>query len=209
MQSVTSVPYLSLSIWVPILFGLFILAFGRDRSAGAVRAVALIGALAGFIVTLPLYAGFDPATADMQFVELVPWIERFAVNYALGIDGISLWFVLLTAFITILVVLAGWEVIETNVAQYMASFLILSGIMIGVFCALDGLLFYVFFEATLIPMFIIIGVWGWAKACLCGVEILSVYLSRLIADVDRFHLFVVPGWWEFQHSRLARSAVAA
>lgn len=194
MQSVTSVPYLSLSIWVPILFGLFILAFGRDRSAGAVRAVALIGALAGFIVTLPLYIGFDPALADMQFVEMVPWIERFAVNYALGIDGISLWFVLLTAFITILVVLAGWEVIETNVAQYMASFLILSGIMIGVFCALDGLLFYVFFEATLIPMFIIIGVWGGPRRVYAALKFfLYTFLGSLLTLIAFIYLWFQAG----------------
>ena len=96
----------------------------------------------------------------MQFVEKTSWIEAFNVNYHLGVDGISLWFVLLTAFITIIVVLAGWEVITSRVAQYMAAFLILSGLMVGVFAALDGMLFYVFFEATLIPMYIIVGVWG-------------------------------------------------
>jgi len=96
----------------------------------------------------------------MQFVEQVPWIAQFSANYHLGVDGISVWFPLLTAFITVIVVIAGWEVIEDKVAQYMASFLILSGLMIGVFCALDGLLFYVFFEATLIPMYIIVGIWG-------------------------------------------------
>src|SRR5690606_6509922 len=120
--------------------------------------LSLIGAIAGFLVTLPLYTGFDPSTADMQFVERATWIADYGVSYYLGIDGISLWFVLLTAFITIIVVLAGWEVITSRVAQYMGAFLILSGLMIGVFAALDGLLFYVFFEATLIPMYIIIGV---------------------------------------------------
>ncbi|HUG57608.1 MAG TPA: NADH-quinone oxidoreductase subunit M, partial [Candidimonas sp.] len=114
----------------------------------------------GFLVTLPLYMGFNPNTADMQFVEKASWIKTFAVNYHLGVDGISLWFVLLTAFITIIVVLAGWQVITSRVAQYMASFLILSGLMVGVFASLDGMLFYVFFEATLIPMYLIIGVWG-------------------------------------------------
>jgi NADH-quinone oxidoreductase subunit M len=122
--------------------------------------LALVGSVAGFLVTLPLYMGFNPNTADMQFVEKTSWIETFAVNYHLGIDGISIWFVLLTAFITVIVVLAGWQVITSRVAQYMASFLILSGLMVGVFASLDGMLFYVFFEATLIPMYLIIGVWG-------------------------------------------------
>lgn len=136
------------------------LAVGRDDRPGLTRGLSLIGSIAGFLVTIPLYTGFDSKTAAMQFVEKTSWIEAFNVNYHLGVDGISLWFVLLTAFITIIVVLAGWEVITSRVSQYMAAFLILSGLMVGVFCALDGMLFYVFFEATLIPMYIIIGVWG-------------------------------------------------
>jgi NADH-quinone oxidoreductase subunit M len=125
-----------------------------------VRWVALIGAIASFLVTLPLYDGFKLGTAAMQFVEKAPWIARFNVNYHLGVDGISLWFVLLTAFINVVIVIAGWEVITKRVNQYMGAFLILSGLMIGVFCAIDGMLFYVFFEATLIPMYLIIGIWG-------------------------------------------------
>jgi NADH-quinone oxidoreductase subunit M len=151
---------LSLAIWTPIVFGVVLLALGRDDQARTVRWVALIGALASFLVTLPLYDGFKLGTASMQFVEKFPWIERFNVNYHLGVDGISLWFVLLTAFINVVVVIAGWEVITKRVNQYMGAFLILSGLMIGVFCALDGMLFYVFFEATLIPMYLIIGIWG-------------------------------------------------
>lgn len=153
-------PWLTLAIFVPIVFGLLVLAVGRDDRPGLTRGLSLAGALAGFLVTIPLYTGFDSTTAAMQFVEKTSWIEAFNVNYHLGIDGISLWFVLLTAFITIIVVLAGWEVITSRVAQYMAAFLILSGLMVGVFAALDGMLFYVFFEATLIPMYIIIGAWG-------------------------------------------------
>ncbi|SEI83276.1 MULTISPECIES: NADH-quinone oxidoreductase subunit M [unclassified Achromobacter] len=153
-------PWLTLAIFVPIVFGLLVLAVGRDDRPGLTRGLSLVGSIAGFLVTIPLYTGFDSSTAAMQFVEKTSWIEAFNVNYHLGIDGISLWFVLLTAFITIIVVLAGWEVITSRVAQYMAAFLILSGLMVGVFCALDGMLFYVFFEATLIPMYIIIGVWG-------------------------------------------------
>ncbi len=151
---------LSLAIWTPICFGVVLLALGRDDQARTVRWVALIGAFVSFLVTLPLYEGFKLGTAAMQFVEKTPWIPRFNVNYHLGVDGISFWFVLLTAFINVVIVIAGWEVITRRVNQYMGAFLILSGLMIGVFCALDGMLFYVFFEATLIPMYLIIGIWG-------------------------------------------------
>ena len=116
--------------------------------------------LVSLLVTLPLYDGFKLGTSAMQFVEKSPWISAFNVNYHLGVDGISLWFVLLTAFINVIVIIASWESITTRVNQYMGAFMILSGLMIGVFCALDGLLFYVFFEATLIPMYLIIGIWG-------------------------------------------------
>ena len=151
---------LSLAIWTPIFFGVVLLAIGRDDQARSVRWFALIGAIISFLVTLPLYEGFKLGTSAMQFVEKASWIARFNVNYHLGVDGISLWFVLLTAFINVVVIIASWESITTRVNQYMASFLILSGLMIGVFTALDGLLFYVFFEATLIPMYLIIGIWG-------------------------------------------------
>jgi NADH-quinone oxidoreductase subunit M len=151
---------LSIAIWMPIAFGVLLLALGRDDQARTVRWVALVGALASFLVTLPLYDGFKLGTSAMQFVEKFPWIERFNVNYHLGLDGISFWFVPLTAFITVVVVLSAWEAITERVNQYMGAFLILSGLMIGVFCALDGILFYVFFEATLIPMYLIIGIWG-------------------------------------------------
>jgi NADH-quinone oxidoreductase subunit M len=153
-------PLLSLAIWVPIASGVLILFTGSDRNAQAARVIALAGSILGFLVTLPLYAGFDAAASGFQFMELTPWIESFNVNYHLGIDGISLLLILLNSFTTVLVIIAGWQVIQTRVAQYMAAFLFLSGFMNGVFCALDALLFYVFFEATLIPMFIIIGVWG-------------------------------------------------
>ena len=151
---------LSLAIWVPIAFGVVLLALGRDDQVRTVRWIALTGAIASFLVTLPLYDGFKLGTSAMQFVEKGSWIQRFNVNYHLGVDGISLWFVLLTAFINVVVIIASWEAITTRVNQYMAAFLILSGLMIGVFTALDGLLFYVFFEATLIPMYLIIGIWG-------------------------------------------------
>ena len=132
---------LSLAIWTPIAFGIILLALGRDDQAKAVRWLALVGALVSFLLTLPLYTRFDTSTAAMQFVEKSPWIERFSVNYHLGVDGISLWFVLLTAFINVVVIIGSWEAITTKVNQYMGAFLILSGLMIGVFCALDGMLF--------------------------------------------------------------------
>jgi NADH-quinone oxidoreductase subunit M len=151
---------LSLAIWTPVFFGAALLVFGRDTNANAVRWVALIGSLVSLAVTVPLYTGFKLGTAAMQFVEKYTWIERFNIHYHLGVDGISLWLIPLTAFITVIVIIAAWEVITERVNQYMGAFLILSGLMIGVFSALDAMLFYVFFEATLIPMYLIIGIWG-------------------------------------------------
>jgi NADH-quinone oxidoreductase subunit M len=182
---------LSLAIWTPIFFGVVLLALGRDEHASAVRWVALIGALAGLLVTLPLYTGFQLGTADMQFVEQASWIERFNVNYHLGVDGISFWFVPLTAFINVVVVIAGWEVITRKVNQYMAAFLILSGLMIGVFSALDGLLFYVFFEATLIPMYLIIGVWGGPNKIYAAFKFfLYTLLGSLLTLVALIYLYI-------------------
>ena len=153
-------PLLSLAIWLPIVAGVLILAFGRDAQAGRVRWAALVAALVSFAVTIPLLTGFDTTSAAMQFVERHAWISRFNVWYQLGVDGLSVWFVALTAFITVIVVIAAWEVITERVNQYLGAFLILSGLMVGVFSALDGLLFYIFFEATLIPMYLVIGIWG-------------------------------------------------
>lgn len=151
---------LSLAIWVPIVVGGLLLAFGRDDRANVTRWVALAGSIVGFLVTIPLYTRFQLGTSAMQFVEKHSWIQRFNINYHVGVDGLSLWMVLLTAFITVIVVISAWQVITERVNQYMGAFLILSGLMIGVFAALDGLLFYVFFEATLIPMYLIIGIWA-------------------------------------------------
>ena len=151
---------LSLAIWIPIIAGSVVLATGSDRNAPLARMLSLVGAILGFVVTIPLWTGFDTTTSAMQFVELAPWIPYFNINYHLGVDGISMLFVLLNAFITIIVVLAGWQVITQKVAQYNAAFLIMSGLMNGIFTSLDGMLFYVFFEASLIPLYLIIGVWG-------------------------------------------------
>ncbi len=185
---------LSLAIWLPIAFGVLLLAVGNDRNAGVVRAIALVGALLAFLVTIPLVTGFDTGSAAMQFQEKLSWIARFNVNYHLGVDGLSVWFVLLTAFITIIVVIAGWEVITDRVAQYNGAFLILSGLMVGVFSALDGLLFYVFFEATLIPMYIIIGVWGGPRRVYAAFKFfLYTLLGSLLMLVALVYLYFKSG----------------
>ncbi|MDO8370285.1 MAG: NADH-quinone oxidoreductase subunit M, partial [Candidatus Nitrotoga sp.] len=188
MQS--TLPYLSLAIWLPILFGVFVLAFGRDDNPGLVRGVSLVGSIASFLVTLPLIQQFDNAAHGMQFVEKAEWVGRFNIFYHLGIDGLSLWFIPLTAFITVIVVIAAWEVIEKRVSQYMGAFLILSGVMIGVFCALDAMLFYVFFEATLIPMFIIIGIWGGPNRVYASLKFfLYTFLGSLLMLVALIFLY--------------------
>ena len=185
---------LSLAIWTPIFFGVVLLALGRDEHAKAVRWLALIGALVSFLLTLPLYGSFELGTSAMQFVEKAPWIERFNVNYHLGLDGLSFWFVLLTAFITVVVVIAGWEVITERVNQYMGAFLILSGLMIGVFSALDGMLFYVFFEATLIPMYLIIGIWGGPNKIYAAFKFfLYTLLGSLLMLVALIYLYITSG----------------
>ncbi len=150
---------LSLSIWVPILAGVLVLILGDDSRACFTRWVALLGSLAGFAVTLPLYLLFD-LNSGIQFLEIANWIPAFNINYMLGADGFSVPLILLTSFTTVIAVVASWESITDNIAQYMAAFLIMSGLMIGVFSALDAILYYVFWEAMLIPMFLVIGVWG-------------------------------------------------
>ena len=188
---------LSAAIWIPILTGVILLAVGNDRRADLVRAVALIGSLLGLLVTIPLYTGFDSASDQLQFVERMPWIERYGISYYLGIDGLSIWMVLLTALITVVVVIAGWRVITERVAQYMASFLILSGLMVGVFSAMDGLLFYVFFEATLLPMYIIIGVWGGANRVYAAFKFfLYTLLGSLLTLVALIYLYAQSGTFE-------------
>jgi NADH-quinone oxidoreductase subunit M len=171
-----------------------VLTTGSDRHAGVARMVALVGAVLGFIVTIPLYTGFDPAQSGFQFVQYRPWIEAFNVNYHLGIDGISLLLILLNSFTTILVVIAGWQVIQERVAQYMAAFLFLSGFMNGVFAALDGLLFFLFFEATLIPMFVVIGVWGGPNRVYAALKFfLYTLLGSLLALIALIYLYNASG----------------
>ena len=185
---------LSLAIWVPIVAGFAVLTTGSDRHAGVARMVALAGAILGLLVTLPLYTGFDPTAGGFQFVQFKPWIEAFNVNYHLGVDGISLLLILLNSFTTILVVIAGWQVIQERVAQYMAAFLFLSGFMNGVFAALDALLFYVFFEATLIPMFVVIGMWGGPNRVYAALKFfLYTLLGSLLALIALIYLYNASG----------------
>ncbi|MDN4058759.1 NADH-quinone oxidoreductase subunit M [Massilia sp. YIM B02769] len=191
--------YLSLAIWLPILFGLLVLAVGRDSNRGFVRVLSLVGAVVSLLPTIPLITNFDNAAHGMQFTEVAPWIERFNIFYRLGVDGLSMWFIPLTAFITIIVVAAAWEVIEERVAQYMGSFLLLSGLMIGVFAALDGVLFYFFFEATLIPMFIIIGVFGGPNRVYAAFKFfLYTFFGSLLTLIAIIYLYNVSGTFEIQ-----------
>jgi len=190
----TGMNLLSLAIWIPIAAGVLVLATGSDGNARIARVIALVGAILGFAVTLPLYTGYNPQLSGFQFEERLPWIESFNVYYHLGIDGISLLLILLNSFTTVLVVIAGWEVIKERVAQYLAAFLFLSGFMNGVFSALDALLFYVFFEATLIPMFIIIGVWGGPNRVYAAVKFfLYTLLGSLLALVALIYLYNLSG----------------
>lgn len=187
-------PLLSLAIWMPIIAGGLVLATGGDRNAPLARMLALFGAVASFLITVPLWVGFDIANPGMQFVELSPWIPSFNIHYHLGVDGISMLFVLLNAFITIIVVAAGWEVIQSKVAQYMAAFLIMSGLMNGIFTALDGILFYVFFEASLIPLYLIIGVWGGPNRVYAAIKFfLYTLFGSLLFLVAQMYLFLHSG----------------
>ncbi|RLJ63468.1 NADH-quinone oxidoreductase subunit M [Sulfurisoma sediminicola] len=184
---------LSLAIWLPIFGAFAVLATGSERR-DAMRWLALVVAVAGFLVTLPLYAGFDRTQAGMQFVEQAPWIPGLNIHYLLGVDGISVLFILLNSFITVLVVLAGWTVIEEKQAQYMGAFLIMSGLMNGIFCALDAMLFYVFFEASLIPMYLIIGVWGGPKRVYAAFKFfLYTLLGSLLMLIALIYLYLASG----------------
>ena len=183
---------LSLTIWLPIVVGVLVLFLHRDEQKPAARWVALIGSLMGFAVTLPLWAGFDNASAAMQFVERTKWIARYNIHYALGVDGISMLFVLLNSFTTVLVIIAAWHVINEKVSQYLAAFLIMSGLINGVFAATDAILFYLFFEAMLIPMFLIIGVWGGPQRVYAAVKFfLYTLLGSLLMLAALIYLYNV------------------
>lgn len=186
-------PLLSLIIWLPIIFGLIVLVMG-DRNVRAIRWLSLIGAVVGFLVALPLYSGFDPSTSAMQFTEHQVWFERLNVYYSLGVDGISVPLIILNCFITPIVVIAGWEVIQERVSQYMGAFLIMSGVVNGVFASLDAVLFYSFWEASLIPMFIIIGVWGGPNRIYAAIKFfLYTLLGSLLMLVALIYLYQASG----------------
>ncbi len=187
-------PVISVVIWLPILFGILVLATGDDKNAPLARLLALAGSVLGLAVTLPLYTGFNTSTSNMQFVELHDWITRFNIHYYLGVDGISMLFILLNSFFTVIVVIAGWRVIEKRVSQYMAAFLVMSGVVNGVFSALDSILFYVFWEAMLIPMFIIIGVWGGPNRIYATMKFfLYTLLGSLLMLVALIYLYNITG----------------
>jgi len=186
----TTLPLLSLAIWVPIFAGLLVLLTGDDDNASSARWIALLGSLLAFAVTIPLYTGFNITDGGFQFQEGYSWIPTFNIHYHLGADGIAVPLILLTSFTTVLVVIAGWEVIQKRVAQYMASFLIMSGLMIGVFSALDAILYYVFWEAMLIPMFLVIGVWGGPNRVYATIKFfLYTLLGSLLMLVAFIYLF--------------------
>jgi len=183
-------PILSICVWLPIIGGLWVIFAGSGRRERSVKIDALVISLAVFVLSLLLYRDFDASTAAMQFVERVSWIEAFKVEYHIGIDGIALPLILLTTFTTIIVILAGWEVIEDRANQYMGAFLILEGLMVGVFSALDALLFYVFWEAMLIPMFLIIGIWGGPRRVYATVKFfLYTFLGSLLMLVALLYLY--------------------
>ncbi|WP_022652616.1 NADH-quinone oxidoreductase subunit M [Aquaspirillum serpens] len=186
---------LSLAIWTPIVAGLLVIATGGDKNANTARLLALAGAALGFLVTLPLYTQFDTLHGGMQFEEKFAWIASLNINYHLGVDGISMLFVILNSFTTFLVVLAGWQVIEKRVAQYMAAFLVMSGLINGAFAALDAVLFYVFFEAMLIPMYLIIGVWGGPRRVYASIKFfLYTLLGSLLMLVAFIYLYFQAGY---------------
>lgn len=187
-------PLLSLIIWLPILFGVAVFATGHDRNAQLARYIALAGSILGFMVALPLYTQFNVASTAMQFVENYVWFERFNVNYHIGVDGISMPLILLNCLITPLVVIAGWEVIKERVSQYMGAFLVMSGIVNGVFSSLDAMLFYVFWEASLIPMFLIIGIWGGPNRVYAAIKFfLYTLLGSLLMLVAFVYLYKTSG----------------
>ncbi len=190
-------PLLSLVIWTPVVGGILVLATGNDKNAMEARVLTLIVSIATFLLSLPLYTDFNTQVSTMQFVEYIPWIERFNINYHLGVDGISMPLILLTSFITVIVVIAGWEVIKTRVAQYMAAFLIMEGLMIGVFAALDAAVFYVFWEAMLIPMFIVIGVWGGPRRVYATIKFfLYTFFGSVFMLIALLYLAIQAGSFE-------------
>ena len=190
-------PLLSILIWLPILGGAMVLALGNR--AGAARWLSLAIALVVFAISVPLFTGYDAsaAAATMQFVEAREWIPAYDIQYHLGADGISVALILLTTLVTVLVLIGAWSSIDRRVSQYYASMLILEGLMIGVFTAVDAMLFYVFFEAMLIPMFIIIGVWGGPRRVYASIKFfLYTFLGSVFMLVGLVYLYLKGGSWQ-------------
>ena len=188
-------PLLSMVVWIPIIGGLLVLLVGSGKNGGLeAKVIALLVALLTLLVSLPLWFGFDTSTAQMQFVERHSWISSFNIYYHLGVDGISMPLILLTAFTTVIVVIAGWEVIKKSPAQYMAAFLILEGLMNGTFASLDAMLFYVFWEALLIPMFLIIGIWGGDNRVYATIKFfLYTFFGSVFMLVALIYLYIQTG----------------
>jgi NADH-quinone oxidoreductase subunit M len=185
---------LSFSIWVPIFAGILVLLLGNDNRPNLTRWLALLGGIAGFLITIPLYTNYRPEIGGFQFQEMVDWISAFNIHYQLGVDGFSIPLILLTSFTTVIVIIAGWDVITKQISQYMAAFLIMSGIMIGVFSALDAILYYVFWEAMLIPMFLVIGIWGGPNRVYATVKFfLYTLLGSLLMLVAFIYLYLQTG----------------
>ena len=192
----TDWPLLTLLVWTPIIGGFVVMAAG-DKAPDAARRLALIISIVVFVLSIPLWTGFDTSTAAMQFEEKRPWISTLNINYHLGVDGISMPLILLTTFITVLVIISAWTVIQYRVAQYMASFLMLEGVMIGTFAALDAALFYIMFEAMLIPMFIIIGIWGGPNRVYATIKFfLYTFLGSVLMLVSLIYLYSKSGSFE-------------
>ena len=184
---------LSLLIWLPILGGASILFIGNNRSDLA-RWVSIAVSIIVFALSLNLWVGFDTSTQDMQFVENTAWISQFNINYHIGIDGISMPLILLTTLSTFLVIIAGWEVIQNRAADYMAAFLIMEGLIIGVFSSLDAILFYVFWEASLIPMLLIVGIWGGQNRVYAAIKFfLYTFLGSVFMLVSLIYMYIQGG----------------
>jgi NADH-quinone oxidoreductase subunit M len=193
---VQNLPLLSLLIWLPIVGGALVYALGEGRAAAA-RWLSLAIAVVVFLASLPLFTGFDYAATAMQFVERREWIPAYDIQYHLGVDGISVALIILTTLTTALVLVGAWTSIDRRVNQYYAAMLVLEGLMVGVFSAVDAMLFYVFFEAMLIPMFIIIGIWGGPRRVYASIKFfLYTFLGSIFMLVGLVYLYLKAGSWQ-------------
>jgi NADH-quinone oxidoreductase subunit M len=198
-------PLISLIVWLPILGGVAVLLSGDKGDANGVRVLSLVITVATFLLSLGLYTGFDSSTADMQFVEKAEWISTFNIYYYFGVDGFSMPLIILTTFTTILVVIAGWEVIKKKPSQYLAAFLIMEGLMVGVFAALDAIFFYIFWEAMLVPMFILIGIWGGERRVYATIKFfIYTFIGSVFMLVGLIYMYYKGGSFEILDMHLLR-----